>query len=143
VLRTAVAGSIDYNVTFKVPVPQAYDIGDRVLATQDIKYQKYTVPKDSTGAVVTLTPQLGVNWDTQTSQNSAVYVSQIELLSKAILTPRTRKGGETAAEELLHMLEGNSFELQRHRAEDWNLFVTILLQCLSGESKQKQDPFRV
>jgi len=61
---------------------------------------------------------------------------------QAILTPRSRKGGETVVEELLHMLEGNSFELQRHRAEDWNLFVTILLQCLSGESKQKQDPFR-
>jgi hypothetical protein len=61
------------------------------------------------------------------------------------LSPRTRHVAVPAVEELLHLLEGYSIELQRHCAEDWNQCSAILVQCLSGDDteNQKQDPFSV
>jgi hypothetical protein len=62
------------------------------------------------------------------------------------LTPTSRAVAEPAVEELMHLLEGHSIELQRHCAGDWNQCSAILVQCLSsGDDKEdgQKDPFSV
>ncbi|CAJ1393027.1 unnamed protein product [Effrenium voratum] len=61
------------------------------------------------------------------------------------LSPGLREQAEGSVEELVNKMEGWSMELQRHCAEDWNQFASILIQCLSGESKKdaSQQQFQV
>jgi uncharacterized protein YeaO (DUF488 family) len=51
------------------------------------------------------------------------------------LSPSVRSQAEHAVESFMNKLEGWSMEIQRHNAEDWNQFMSIIIQCLSGSGK--------
>eukprot|EP00930_Biecheleria_cincta_P013488 TRINITY_DN11991_c0_g5_i1.p1 TRINITY_DN11991_c0_g5~~TRINITY_DN11991_c0_g5_i1.p1 ORF type:complete len:561 (+),score=99.38 TRINITY_DN11991_c0_g5_i1:29-1711(+) len=60
------------------------------------------------------------------------------------LSPSVRSQAEHAVESFMNKMEGWSMEIQRHNAEDWNQFMSIIIQCLSGSSKgAKETSFQV
>eukprot|EP00440_Ansanella_granifera_P009159 gb/GFBE01009921.1/.p1 GENE.gb/GFBE01009921.1/~~gb/GFBE01009921.1/.p1 ORF type:complete len:530 (+),score=107.52 gb/GFBE01009921.1/:1-1590(+) len=60
------------------------------------------------------------------------------------LSPSIRAQAESEVEDFMNKMEGWSMELQRHCAEDWNQFMAILIQCLSGSNRDSKDgPFQV
>eukprot|EP00930_Biecheleria_cincta_P013487 TRINITY_DN11991_c0_g4_i1.p1 TRINITY_DN11991_c0_g4~~TRINITY_DN11991_c0_g4_i1.p1 ORF type:complete len:546 (+),score=99.11 TRINITY_DN11991_c0_g4_i1:78-1640(+) len=47
-----------------------------------------------------------------------------------------REQAEQAVESLMNKMERWSIEIQRHHAEDWNMFTAIIARCLAGGSKE-------
>eukprot|EP00931_Biecheleriopsis_adriatica_P050273 TRINITY_DN2909_c0_g1_i1.p1 TRINITY_DN2909_c0_g1~~TRINITY_DN2909_c0_g1_i1.p1 ORF type:complete len:556 (+),score=129.41 TRINITY_DN2909_c0_g1_i1:189-1670(+) len=58
----------------------------------------------------------------------------------ASLSPSVRAQAEPETETFMNKLEGWSMELQRKQAEDWNQFMSIIIQCLSGPSEKREPP---
>eukprot|EP00931_Biecheleriopsis_adriatica_P050275 TRINITY_DN2909_c0_g2_i1.p1 TRINITY_DN2909_c0_g2~~TRINITY_DN2909_c0_g2_i1.p1 ORF type:complete len:514 (+),score=96.15 TRINITY_DN2909_c0_g2_i1:137-1678(+) len=58
----------------------------------------------------------------------------------ASLSASVRALAEPETEAFVNKLESWSMELQRHQAEDWNGFASIILQCLSGTGPRKELP---
>jgi len=55
------------------------------------------------------------------------------------LSASARSQAEHAVETFMNKMEGWSMEIQRHNAEDWNQFMSIIIQCLSGSSKEARE----
>eukprot|EP00930_Biecheleria_cincta_P035810 TRINITY_DN24608_c0_g2_i1.p1 TRINITY_DN24608_c0_g2~~TRINITY_DN24608_c0_g2_i1.p1 ORF type:complete len:547 (-),score=103.56 TRINITY_DN24608_c0_g2_i1:316-1908(-) len=55
------------------------------------------------------------------------------------LSPSVRVQAEPAVEVFMNKMEAWSMEIQRHRAEDWNQLMSIIIQCLSGSKKESKD----
>lgn len=60
------------------------------------------------------------------------------------LSPSVRGQAECAVENFMNKLEVWSIEIQRHNVEDWNQFMSVIIQCLLGSRKDTEvTSFRV
>jgi len=55
------------------------------------------------------------------------------------LPANSRVQTEAEVESFMNTMEGWSMEVQRHCAEDWNMFMSIILKCLSGKDSQSKE----
>eukprot|EP00933_Yihiella_yeosuensis_P077470 TRINITY_DN8797_c0_g1_i2.p1 TRINITY_DN8797_c0_g1~~TRINITY_DN8797_c0_g1_i2.p1 ORF type:complete len:549 (-),score=100.61 TRINITY_DN8797_c0_g1_i2:189-1835(-) len=87
-----------------------------------------------------------VAWEVLTKR--VVHGSEQKDRDKAYrcLAPAIRPAVEAAIESFLKHLEPFSMELQRRSPEDWNSFMSTLLECLQGKEEKKDvdhEPFQV